>query len=61
MKIGSDEYKAGLKAYRKAKGGVPMDQGMIAAQGWSIAREREYQDKLKAEGIVLEPAENKEK
>ncbi|RTL64385.1 MAG: hypothetical protein EKK41_21530 [Hyphomicrobiales bacterium] len=54
MKTTDPDYQRLLKAYRASRGGVPMDQGMIAAQGWAIAREREFQRMLEAQGIELE-------
>ena len=55
MKIGDPEYNAGLRKFRAKAGGVPTDQGRFVAQSWSIEREAEYQAKLRAEGVVLEP------
>lgn len=54
MKTTDPDYQRQLKAYRASLGGVPMDQGMIAAQGWAIAREMEFRWLLEAAGIAVE-------
>lgn len=53
MKKGDNEYKTKLWAYFASKGGNPCET-MIGAQGWYLAREKEFIELIKKSGYYAD-------